>query len=104
MADELDKEGEENASHDNGRGRGFIRKLSQAVIPKHELCVGVQLVAVRSCFISTAGESGMSYMNKGGRDDDTRAELLEHKEDLGQLGRPAALKQDGREDANGTCR
>jgi hypothetical protein len=85
VANELDEEGDEEAGHDNGRGGTFVRKLSQAFIAEHELRMGVQV-------------------NEGSGNDYSGAELFEDEEDLGELGGPTALKQNGREDSKGTCR
>lgn len=46
VANVLDKEGEEDASHDDGRGDGLVAKLTNALVTKHEGSMGVELFDV----------------------------------------------------------
>lgn len=68
LAEILDQERDEDASHDDSGCGALIAQLSQTLVGEHELRVGVQ-------------------MDKGSRDDDTSAKLLENEEKGVRLGR-----------------
>jgi hypothetical protein len=75
----FDKEGEEDAGHDNGCRCCFVCEGSQAIVCEHEVGVCEEL------YLQLAGSTWRhvhTYVHKCCRDDDARAELSndnEHK-------------------------
>lgn len=78
-AEVLDKEGQEETSHQDGSRSGLIVKLTQAFITEHENGMGEELVGLLATL--QACTEGGTNMNEGRRDDDASTKLPENGED-----------------------
>ena len=74
----LDEKRQEEAGHEDRRGRGLVGQLAEALVLEHEGGVSVELDRLVGYHLLAVADT---HMNKGRRDDDAGAELPEDSGD-----------------------